>query len=90
VAKIPQGSALASTLTARENVLVPLLGTGIDIAEAHSRVDRALEDVGLHELAPTTRLSRLSPNERLLNGNQRRLNGNERRLNGNEVRRSGR
>ncbi len=49
VALIPQGNALAATLTASENVLVPLLATGSPrhAAEVHAR--EALAAVGLED-----------------------------------------
>jgi putative ABC transport system ATP-binding protein len=49
VALVPQGNGLASSLTAAENVLVPLLAAGIATGEAHRRVDDALTTVGLEE-----------------------------------------
>jgi putative ABC transport system ATP-binding protein len=49
VAIVPQGNALASALTARENVLVPLLAGGVAPAEAQDRAQRALATVGLEE-----------------------------------------
>ena len=36
---VPQGNGLASSLTAAENVLVPLLSTGVGAADAHRRTD---------------------------------------------------
>ncbi|HEX8498102.1 MAG TPA: ATP-binding cassette domain-containing protein [Actinomycetales bacterium] len=47
VVVIPQGNALATVLTAGENVLVPLLAAGVAPAEARSRAASALESVGL-------------------------------------------
>jgi putative ABC transport system ATP-binding protein len=44
---IPQDNALASVLTASENVLVPLLAAKVDPAEATSRTVTALDSVGL-------------------------------------------
>lgn len=49
VAVVPQGNGLASSLTATENVLVPLLAAGVDPAEAAARSDEALALVGLEE-----------------------------------------
>ena len=49
VAIVPQGNGLASSLTAAENVLVPLLATGAGTAEAHRRTGEALTLVGLEE-----------------------------------------
>jgi putative ABC transport system ATP-binding protein len=49
VAIVPQGNALASALTARENVLVPLLAGGVGPAEAQDRAQQALTTVGLEE-----------------------------------------
>lgn len=46
---VPQGNGLASTLTAAENVLVPLLSAGVPAAEATRRTDAALDLVGLPE-----------------------------------------
>jgi len=47
VVLIPQDNALASVLTARENVLVPLLASKVAPDEAQSRTTAALESVGL-------------------------------------------
>jgi len=47
VVLIPQDNALASVLTARENVLVPLLAAKVPPAEAQARTSAALEAVGL-------------------------------------------
>ena len=47
VVLIPQDNALASVLTATENVVVPLLAVGVDTAEAGPRAAAALESVGL-------------------------------------------
>ena len=47
VVLIPQDNALASVLTAGENVVVPLLATGVAAAEARERAAAALESVGL-------------------------------------------
>ena len=49
IAIVPQGNGLASSLTAEENVLVPLLATGIGAVEAHRRAADALAEVGLEE-----------------------------------------
>ena len=49
VVLIPQGNALASALTAEENVLVPLLAAGVDAGEAAERTRGALTVVGLPE-----------------------------------------
>ena len=46
---VPQGNGLASSLTAAENVVVPLLATGVPTAEAHQRTAAALTLVGLEE-----------------------------------------
>jgi putative ABC transport system ATP-binding protein len=47
VVLIPQDNALASVLTAAENVLVPLLAARVDPGEAQTRSAAALEAVGL-------------------------------------------
>ena len=47
VVLVPQGNALVTPLTARENLLVPLLMLGIPAKEAHARADAALTLVGL-------------------------------------------
>jgi putative ABC transport system ATP-binding protein len=49
VVLIPQGNALASALTAEENVLVPLLAAGVGAAESEERTRGALTLVGLAE-----------------------------------------
>ena len=49
IAVVPQGNALAHTLTARENVLVPLLAAGVTPTDAAARTTRALALVGLEE-----------------------------------------
>ncbi len=49
VVLVPQGNGLASSLTAAENVMVPLLGLGVPAADAARRTDAALELVGLPE-----------------------------------------
>ncbi|TWP38213.1 ATP-binding cassette domain-containing protein [Leekyejoonella antrihumi] len=46
---VPQGNGLATTLTAMENALVPLLVAGVDPNEAHDRVQAALTAVGLED-----------------------------------------
>ena len=46
---VPQGVALVAALTARENLVVPLLLHGVDAAEAHARADAALASVLLAE-----------------------------------------
>ncbi|BCJ31281.1 ABC transporter ATP-binding protein [Actinocatenispora sera] len=47
VALIPQDNGLAAILTAQENVLVPLLATGVPADEAVARTERTLAAVGL-------------------------------------------
>jgi putative ABC transport system ATP-binding protein len=49
VSIVPQGNGLASSLTATENVLVPLLSAGVEPAEAALRTEEALTLVGLEE-----------------------------------------
>ena len=49
VSIVPQGNGLASSLTATENVLVPLLSAGVEPAEAAMRTEEALTLVGLEE-----------------------------------------
>jgi putative ABC transport system ATP-binding protein len=49
VAVVPQGHGLAIALTAVENVVVPLLATGVPAAEAYRRAEDALLLVGLAE-----------------------------------------
>jgi putative ABC transport system ATP-binding protein len=49
VVLMPQGNGLASSLTAAENVVVPLLAQGVDAADAHRRTSAALAQVGLEE-----------------------------------------
>ncbi|XVX21397.1 ATP-binding cassette domain-containing protein [Actinomycetota bacterium] len=56
---IPQGSALAVTLTAYENVLVPLVSRGVTGAQARERALEALGAVGLGE-STTHRAEELS------------------------------
>jgi putative ABC transport system ATP-binding protein len=63
---IPQGSALAVLLSARENVALPLLARGIPPDEARERADAALAAVGLEESA--THLA-----EELSGGQQQRV-----------------
>jgi len=50
VGVVPQGNGLAAFLTARENVLVPLLARGVDAAEAPLRASTALAAMGLEEV----------------------------------------
>ncbi|SFB79614.1 putative ABC transport system ATP-binding protein [Nocardioides terrae] len=47
IALIPQGNGLAGSLSAEENILVPLVTRRVDPAEAFRRTDDALELVGL-------------------------------------------
>lgn len=47
VVLIPQDNALASVLTASENVIVPLLAAGVTSTEAARRAAESLESVGL-------------------------------------------
>ena len=47
VVLIPQGSALAEVLTARDNIAIPLLAAGTAGVEATRRADEALAAVGL-------------------------------------------
>jgi len=47
VAIVPQGNALSATLTAAENVLVPVLAAGTERSEAERRTAEALAAVGL-------------------------------------------
>jgi putative ABC transport system ATP-binding protein len=49
VVLIPQGNGLARTLTAYENVAVPMLADGM--ADVHNAVQQALTDVGLADSA---------------------------------------
>ncbi|MDF1606308.1 ATP-binding cassette domain-containing protein [Nocardioides sp. YIM 152315] len=49
VVVVPQGNGLASSLTAAENVVVPLLSGGVAADEAARRTDHALALVGLEE-----------------------------------------
>jgi putative ABC transport system ATP-binding protein len=46
---VPQGNALATSLTAQENVLVPMLAAGVKPREALRRTAEALALVGLEE-----------------------------------------
>jgi len=46
---VPQGNGLATTLTAAENAVVPLLAAGVHSREAEERVQVALSEVGLEE-----------------------------------------
>jgi putative ABC transport system ATP-binding protein len=63
---IPQGSALAVLLSARENVALPLLARGVRPDEARRRAEAALAAVGLEESA--THLA-----EELSGGQQQRV-----------------
>jgi putative ABC transport system ATP-binding protein len=63
---VPQGSALAVLLSARENVLLPLLARGVPPEDATQRADEALAAVGLEESA--THLT-----EELSGGQQQRV-----------------
>ncbi len=47
VVVVPQGNALATVLTAGENVVVPLLAAGVRPDEARARATAALDAVGL-------------------------------------------
>lgn len=49
IAIVPQGNALASVLTAEENVLVPLLAAGVTASDARQQAEHALIQVGLEE-----------------------------------------
>ena len=49
IAIVPQGNGLATTLTARENILVPLLAAGVPAAESAARTEEVLAVVGLEE-----------------------------------------
>ncbi len=49
VTLIPQGNGLAGVLTAYENVVIPLLATGVPSIDAATRARAALADVGLGE-----------------------------------------
>jgi putative ABC transport system ATP-binding protein len=51
IALIPQGNGLPSFLTAEENVLVPLLGAGVPVADAQLRSRAALAQMGLEQFA---------------------------------------
>jgi putative ABC transport system ATP-binding protein len=51
IAVVPQGNGLAAVLTAFENIVVPLLDGGLELAEADSRAREALDMVGLGEWA---------------------------------------
>jgi putative ABC transport system ATP-binding protein len=51
IALIPQGNGLPSFLTAEENVLVPLLGAGVPVADARLRSRDALTLMGLEQFA---------------------------------------
>jgi putative ABC transport system ATP-binding protein len=49
IAIVPQGNGLASALTARENILVPLLAARTTVSEAADRITEVLTVVGLEE-----------------------------------------
>ena len=49
VVVVPQGNGLASSLTAAENVMVPLLALGVPAEDAERRTEAALTLVGLGE-----------------------------------------
>ncbi len=49
IAIVPQGNALAASLTAHENILVPMLAAGIPAADATRRTTDALALVGLED-----------------------------------------
>ncbi|GAA1609271.1 ATP-binding cassette domain-containing protein [Kribbella sancticallisti] len=49
VVLIPQGNGLARVLTAKENLSLPLLAGGNDLAEVDRTAGRALADVGLED-----------------------------------------
>ncbi len=51
IAVVPQGNGLAAVLTAYENIVVPLLDGGLELAEADTRAREALDVVGLAEWA---------------------------------------
>jgi putative ABC transport system ATP-binding protein len=46
---VPEGNGLASSLTATENVVVPMLATGVPAPDAYQRTRAALALVGLEE-----------------------------------------
>ena len=46
---VPQGIALVAPLTARENIVVPLMVLGVPAEEAYARTDTALEQVRLSD-----------------------------------------
>jgi putative ABC transport system ATP-binding protein len=48
---VPQGNGLAAVLTAHENIVVPLLDSGVPPDEADDRAREALEVVGLEDWA---------------------------------------
>ena len=50
VVLVPQGIALVASLTARENIVVPLLVDGVPTSEAHERADQVLEQVRLEDV----------------------------------------
>jgi putative ABC transport system ATP-binding protein len=49
VVVVPQGNGLASSLTAAENVVVPLLASGVPARDAFARTEEALALVGLED-----------------------------------------
>ena len=51
IAIVPQGNGLAAVLTAYENIVVPLLDTGVTVENAEARAREALSVVGLEEWA---------------------------------------
>jgi len=51
IALAPQGNGLPSFLTARENVLLPLLAAGVPAADAEARTRTALDRLGLADSA---------------------------------------
>lgn len=51
IALVPQGNALVSTLTGRENIVLALLALGVPAGQAGPRADAALADVGLADWA---------------------------------------
>lgn len=48
---VPEGNGLAAVLTAHENVVVPLLASGVPPVEAAQRARRSLAEVGLEDSA---------------------------------------
>ncbi len=51
IALVPQGNGLAAVLTAYENIVVPLLDSGVTAEDADAQAREALEVVGLEEWA---------------------------------------